>query len=245
MLAIVPNIHNNPFKPNNTSASVNPRLAEVMAAFAQPDCVTACIGGTQAFAGALISTDSPVPLLYGALPQFLKVDWEIKPSAAAAALAHVYERDSIVINPASPASSSYPQNWYDGSLQLNLGEGGMWQIDKVLGTDANGHRSMGWTDTGYKPGPLPAGEWTTVIVIYKFDWVKQTTSVLSIQQGDDKPFLIPAALQNVPANTSNWSNGSKTPFLHNQIQECGTGPNFAYETDNRISAFWSDNPNFI
>jgi hypothetical protein len=244
VLIVYPNIDQLPFKSNNTSASINPKLAEVMEAVPQPDCVTACIGGTQSGAGALISTDSPVPELYGAFPNFLKVVWQIRPSKVAVKQAHIFERDSIVINPASPTSSATPVNWYDGSVQKQQSSG-MWQIDRVASTDADGKHKYAWQDTGYAPPPLEPDVWTTVIVIYKFDWLKQTTSVLSIQQGDDKPFLIPASLQNIPANPSNWSNGSKTPFLHTQIQECGAVANFAYETDNRLTAYWSDNHNFV
>lgn len=193
---------------------------------------------TAAFGGALVSLDRPVPVVNGQPLPWLKVVWQVTPSPAAVQAGRCDELDAILVFPAAPAAATPVVNRYDGSTQLNLAEGGMWQIDNA---------DEQWIDTGAKPGPLPAGQPTRISTIYHYDFAAQTMAVVSIAQGDAAPFLVATAEQGIAAHSSNWSlPGTKPPqpVLHLQIQLDDNNIPAGFEVHYRCSVYWSDNPNF-
>lgn len=220
---------------SNISTSINPVLADaILSQNLTGQSLQVSMISSKAYGGGLVSLNQPVPMINGAPLPYLKMYWKINPSVEAAALARCYECDAKIIFPAAPNSSTQIQNEYDGSAQLNLAEGGMWQIDDATPT---------WVDTGYKPGPFPAGVWTPFTIVYKLDYTAKTLSVISIAQGNNAAYAIPATLQNIAAHNSNWAmyvNNIPEPLLKIQIQlDCNTTPG-AFSAEYNLDVGWSD-----
>jgi hypothetical protein len=91
------------------------------------------------------------------------------------------------------------------SSQLNVAEGGMWQINKVNGD---------WIDTGILVGKLaPYGQYDFELQ-YKFDFAKKLYSHLSVNWGTG-PKPIPPTLQNLAATPLDWDDTCNA-----QVQLC-------------------------
>jgi len=237
------NLHALTWTGNNTSADINNVLADEIVPVNGPDCMSLSIRSSKPFGGALASLNRPVPLINGQPMAYLKVQWGIRPSVRAVQMGRLYETDAIVVWPPAPNSSSTPVNWYDGSFQ-NVG--GVVEIDKVASSTA-GKVTYAWNPTGCNFGTLPPGVWNTITNIYLFDFTGKTTSVLSTQLNGNAPFLIPASMQKVSANISNWSmyvNNVPEPLVKFQAQLCVNSVPAFYEVDYTLSSWWSDNANF-
>lgn len=124
---------------------------------------------------------------------FAGLDYEAYVSAADLSFLRVLETDlKACLNPwVSGPNISNVANW---SVQKNLAEGGMWQID-----DVNGN----WIDTGFNPGPLSPDVWVPVSLRFSVNWTGGTYSVLSISESG-KTGLIQAPQQNIALLPSNW-----------------------------------------
>jgi hypothetical protein len=192
---IVPGIDMNP-------ADINPGGPEPTSATGFTDepwsgGTTVSINGPQWFAGLSKRSVTPPTGLLQSISQ-ITVTYDIRPSQTASLFAQLHETDLIIVDANG--------NRYNGSCQKNNEEGGMWQIVNAQGN---------WVDTGFKPGLFTPDVWTPVSVVYRVNWQALTLSVIGITDGTT-PFLIPAALQNVPAvKNSGW----QPNLLDIQIQD--------------------------
>lgn len=113
------------------------------------------------------------------------------------------EIDTIAVANSAPASaiSTNPATWVankaDTSAQCNQSENWMWQVDQVV---SGGYK---WTDTGVVLTP-PSNQPFSLSFRYKWDFANGNSSVISVaQNGVLMP--IPAAMQGIALQTSNWA----------------------------------------
>jgi hypothetical protein len=252
-------IHRYPWKGNNTSQSVNPKLAKAIIPYSSEDFLEVFMIGDGPYQGALVSCDRPVPLIDGAPLSYARARWMIWPSLAALQSVGQFECDTLVVWPPAPNSTTPLANKPDGSSQVNMAKGGVFQIDKV-NPDKSGPDRI-WNDSNIKPGTdvFPSNTFSDYIVDYKFDWTKQTISVLAAKIGNlNSGKDIDPALQNVPFQTSNWSRyiqdpqtgkSVPAPLLKMQAQmnlvgSVPAGSLLAVSCRYRLDFEWSDNLNF-
>jgi hypothetical protein len=242
------NLEQLPWVGNNTSPSINKVLADQITPVPLGDSLGVSICSTKPFGGALVSCKRAIPIISGSPLPYYMAEWFVKPSQLAVRFNRVYECDTLFIYPAAPTDVKPGiKQWYDGSFQLNLAEGGMCQIDKVASHNSDGTVTFTWKDTGYKRGPLLADTWTRIQIRYKIDWTKQVLNVLSLLVGDGTPFVISDPdFKDLPANLNNWSTTindvPRQPFISQQAQLCIDDTPAAYEVLYRLNGYWSDKP---
>jgi hypothetical protein len=142
--------------------------------------------------------------------------YDLDPDTATASNAQVIETDSKFTDAAG---------WtYDGSCQLNLAEGGMWQIANAAGA---------WVDTGIKSGIVPE-RWTPIEIVYALDFVNRAISVQSISS-DGVLESVPAALQSVPAKQVGWEPNQIVTQLQQVLNSTGSAYSVGFRN---ISYIW-------
>lgn len=244
MIFSMPNVHALPWTPNNTSAGIDPKLADSIFCDNRPDAMTVTIASKTPDSGALCSLNLPVPLVDGLPLPYLRVIWGVYPSKTAVRCNRVYETDAILVWPPALASESVPGQWYDGSFQANQVEGAS-QIDKVASTDpATGKITYAWSDLPSNIGyQYLADHWNPATVDYHYDFTAKTTSVIAVDG-----VLTPPTMQKVPANLNNWSRTvpgqPHQPLLKLQAQ-LHTMVAAGYSVDYTCSVLWSDNASFV
>lgn len=243
MLFSMPNVHAQTWTPNNTSAGIDPKLADSIFCDNRPDAMTITIASKTPDSGALCSLNLPVPIIDGLPLPYLRVMWGVKPSKTAAKDNRVYETDAILVWPPAVSSEQVPGQWYDGSFQANQVDAAS-QIDKVASIDPTGKIfTYAWAslpaNIGYQ---YAADEWNLTAVDYRFDFVGKNTSVIAVDG-----IATPTTMQKVPANTNNWSrivaNQSHQALLKLQAQ-LHTMVAGGYSVDYTCSVLMSDNPSF-
>lgn len=235
----IPNLEQQTWTPRIDS-TVNPVLADAIEAVNETDRLRVYIASAKQYGGGLVALQIPVPLINGQPPSNLCVTWGVNPSADCVAMNRCYELDAKLVWPPAPNTTTQVQNVYDGSAQLNLAEGGMWQVDGPTHT---------WQDTGFKSGPLAAGAWTKIVVDYVFDFTAKTCSVATIAVtpagaagAATAAVGAIAAPTKVPAIESNWAmyvNNVAQPLLLLQIQLDVNVANAAYNCDYTCAIQWS------
>jgi hypothetical protein len=83
-----------------------------------------------------------------------------------------------------------------GSIQLNIAEGGNLQI-----TNATGQ----WQDMGDNPGIFAAGVATHVKLVMKFNLTAHTGGVIGVSLNNGSVFPIPATFQNEASQAKKWN----------------------------------------
>jgi hypothetical protein len=168
---------NQPTNYGYNPASTNPNA---------PTGIDVYVGGGP-FATVMMYTERP--LLYAApVGPNLQVDFDLFVGPSVSNL-QLIQTDSIIVTP--------DEFWYNGSLQLNLDEGGQFQI-----VDVNGL----WVDVPFAAPGIPSVGKHHYTVKYTWDDTAHTISVVSIAF-DSFVYKVPANLQNVPVQTKVWAPG--------------------------------------
>jgi hypothetical protein len=148
----------------------------------------------EAYAGWLAKHVAPL-LTPSALITF---SYLINPDSSATFNAQALETDTRLTD---------ASGWtYNGSCQLNLAEGGMWQVPNPTTGE--------WFDIGVRTGPLPANTWTPVTITYSLDYSARLISIVNIQvSGTTHPIPVP---QKLPAKLLGWTASQ----VVTQLQPC-------------------------
>jgi hypothetical protein len=234
-------LHALPWKTNNTSPSIDNRLAEIITIDNFPDFMVLAIADPRGDAGALASIARPIPIVDGRPLKFLRVAWQVRPSRAAAKRNRVYETDSLVIFPPSLDDQPVQGQWYDTSFQANQ-VSKFFQADIVKSQDATTKKyTYGWKDSAVSDGALyRPDEWNPAVVDSTYDFDAKTSTMLQVNGH-------PMGMSAIPSNVNNWSRTVQgqphQPFVNLQAQAHLMVPG-AFEIDYQVSLYWSDNPNF-
>lgn len=201
MRVTFPDLHKAAWTPN-IGPSINNAQSTAYMAQALPDGrLLTTNTGSVAYAGGLVGWRQSAPLLdfaglglnYAKLSTLILV-----PSYSAYNLARL-ETDFLLLIQGAPNAATPIANKFNGSTQLNLSSGNF-QIDASSG-------AAQWSDIGGGPGKQIAPDVPHLLEIrYSFDYAGKKHSTLSISW-DGKVYAVPAALQNVDNQTSNWVAG--------------------------------------
>lgn len=231
----MPSLEQQPWLPR-IDQTVNPVAADSIQAINKADRLRVYIGSTKQYGGGLVALQVPVPLVNGLPPSKLAVTWGVMPSDDCVAQNRCYELDAKLVWPPAPNATTQVQNVYDGSVQQNLAESGMWQVDGPTHT---------WQDTGFKTAPLVAGFWNYIEITYAFDFTAKVCSVetISVEAGAAMPPTVGTITTptRVPAIESNWAmyvNNVPEPLLLLQIQLDVNVAAAAYYCDYTCEVAW-------
>jgi len=106
---------------------------------------------SKAYGGALLTNKRQVPMLQGSTMNqvfYAGLDLEFLISSADLPFLWAHETDVKACVQGAPNSSTKIPNVFNWSAQVNMGKGGMFQIDAIPG-------KPGWVDTGIKVPPVP------------------------------------------------------------------------------------------
>lgn len=198
-------------------ASVNPTAMDDVQ-IGQGEVLTVYMRGSKPWAGALVAWKESIPTLPGMNLAYSALDFEVWIDSDTLSLLAALEADLKNCWQAAPPPTTIA-NIMDGSCQLTLSEGGMWQIDSAAGV---------WADTGIK-GTLAPNAWNKISTRQKMNG-DGTFSFLSINGAP-----IPASMQNLPLLKSNWST-----VLCVQMQMDINAPGFVVASYRNITVTLSD-----
>jgi hypothetical protein len=178
-----------------TGTNINSVVSDAIVSTVEPDgSLKLTNASTKANGGGLITVKLPFPDVGIALP-YVGLDLDFYVSGYDLPLLGRLECDIKAVQ--TDAKGATINNTANGSTQLNMSEGGMWQIDNA---------GRVWTDTGYKPGLPIADTWTHLSNRYVFNFAANQFSVSSIAQGNGAaPYGVPGALQQLALQPSNWA----------------------------------------
>jgi hypothetical protein len=179
-------------------------------------------------AGGLVTWKVIPPTIPGFVLNYAKLRTLVMiPSTALYNLRNL-ETDFIQVLTPAPNSSTPIPNKFNGSTRWNS-VSGHFEIDASSASPA-------WSDIGGGPGSLTPDVTHELINLYQFDYVKLTTSVLSISW-DGVIYSVPSTLQNVGVQTSNW-----TQVLDLQLQDATQQVGSVEVIYNQTSLYLSDQP---
>ena len=142
-----------------------------------------------AWAGVLFKSSCVLPPLPAKAT--ITLSFRVLTDDAGFVLAQAQESDVMQVGPKGEV--------YNLSNQNNNAEGGHWQIVQ------NNSGKYQWADIGCNTGRYQADTWVAVSYTGLIDTVAQTASMQSVTIGG-KTCLVPASMQNVPAQQLNWGN---------------------------------------
>jgi hypothetical protein len=203
-----------------TGPSVAPQVPEGYRPINEPDGVRFYIIGALPYAGWLAKHS--VPLLPIAAPFGVTLNFNLNPDDAAALKGQAWEFDLMY--------SDQNGNVGNGSGQLNIAEGGKWQI--VVGG--------AWVDVpGFTPIIPPPNVITPVQVKYIFDPVKEITSVTQVMVGTSSA-TVPVSMQNQPfiKMTPPWGLNLLIAQVQQDVIATGGAYSFKIATGNTITVSW-------
>ena len=175
-----------------SGSNINAELPEALEVVNEPDGSLRFTNvSTEDFGGGLITLKGAYPPLPGVSLPYAGLDFEVLISPQDLPNLARLECDLKVAETAAPAGGT-AANIANGSGQLSLPDGN-WEIN---------NEAAGWIDSGYVPGAPPAGVWVPVSLRFLFG---ATFSVLSVNVNAPTPFLVPAALQGLALQASNWA----------------------------------------
>ena len=150
-------------------------------------------GSTAPWGGALVSRKRGVPAAAGKILNWLTYRFEFRFNSVNGDNIARHETDLKVCFRTRPNSTTKIRNVANFSVQWNANTG-QFQIDLD---------PPGWVDTGFIVPEIELDVWHTLEFRFWFDDTACVFSVLSIQL-DEQLYVIPEALQNVPAQNTNW-----------------------------------------
>jgi len=177
------------------------------------------------FGGALLAQKRQMPMITGSTMDkvtYVGMDMEFYIEDGDFAWLWAHETDLKICVETAPNASTKIPNIADFSGQVNMGRGGMVQID------APGQAK--WVDTGIKLPPSPG--WNLLQWRYKIDFAAATFSVLSVNGQEIDP-----GMQNCPFLASNWRKVAALQ-LQNELSKPGV-LNIKYH---RIHLLYSPDP---
>lgn len=188
----------NPIMADNLMSTVVEQSASIVIPLLKTPALKFTNSSSKASGGGMIYLHLPWPSM-GSTLQYIGLDFEALISSGDFPLLRCLECDlKIAAVGASSSSISIP-NIADLSAQLNMAEGGMWQIDNA---------AQEWTDTGIKNDLITPDQWFSVSLRHWVDFSAGKFSVQSIQDTDT-----PSSMQSLPLLSSNWQ-----PVIAVQLQ---------------------------
>jgi len=233
------NIHALTWKTNNTSPSIDNKLAQIITIDNYSDFMTLAIADPAGDAGALASIARPIPIIDGRPLKYCRAAWQIRPSRAAAKRNRVYETDTILIFPPSLDDQPVANQWYDTSFQANQ-VSKFFQADIVASQDATTKKyKYTWKNSAMSEGAIyKPEEWNPATIDSMYDFDAHTSTVLAV---NNKPM----GMSPLPSNVNNWSRSVPSlphqPFVNLQAQAHLMVAG-AFEIDYQVSLYWSDAP---
>jgi hypothetical protein len=182
---------------SNKGPTINDPPSDFFEAAATPETNTMMVtnGSTPAWGGALVSRKRGVPASNGKKLNWLAYRFQFRFDAKTGSNVARHETDLKICIKTRPNSQTKIRNVCNFSVQWNPdAAGGQYQIDLD---------PPGWVNTGFVVEEITPDVWHTQEFRFTFDDAANTFSVLSIQL-DDQLFTIPANLQNVPMQLTNW-----------------------------------------
>lgn len=152
---------------------------------------------SQNMGGGLIARALPLPFMGSTPLPYFGLDFDFMVLAEDLPYLGRFEADLKFPTVASPTTANIV-NMVNGSTQWNQSESGMWQVANA---------AQVWADTGYKTA-IATGTVTHYASRGVIDFTNQKYSMLSISQGSDAPWAIPASLQGIALQPSNWTQGA-------------------------------------
>jgi hypothetical protein len=182
---------------------------------------------SKAYGGALLTNKRQVPMLQGSTMNqvfYAGLDLEFLISSADLPFLWAHETDVKACVQGAPNSSTKIPNVFNWSAQVNMGKGGMFQIDAIPG-------KPGWVDTGIKVPPVP-DVWNRLRIRYKADVAAALFSVLSVNGMGIDP-----GQQNMPLQVTNWQ-----PVAAVQLQNEVAMPGVVNISYRNIALLYSPDP---
>jgi hypothetical protein len=184
------------------------------------DGVRFYITGNLPYAGWLAKTS--VPILPINTPFNATLNFNLSPDDCAVQDGQSWEFDLMY--------ADNNGNVGNGSGQLNIQEGGKWQI--IIGG--------AWVDVpGFSPGIPPTNAFTPVQVKYHFDPQKEVSSVTQVSVGNQLA-TIPAAMQNQPfvKMTPPWGTNLLVAQVQQNVIASGGAFSFKIATGMTVQVAW-------
>lgn len=180
---------------SNKGASINDPPSDYFEATDHPEANAMLVtnGSLAAWGGALVSRKRSVPASNGKKLNWLAYKFQFRYNGATAKNVARHETDIKICFKSRPSSTTPIRNVANFSVQYNPDKK-QYQIDLD---------PPGWVDSGFVVETIEPDVWHTLEFRFFFDETAKTFSVLSIQH-DAQLYMIPANLQNVPAQLTNW-----------------------------------------
>jgi hypothetical protein len=182
-----------------SGSNVNPVPADLYVATQESGVLQVTNYSSRPMGGALVTHKIPLPVLNGVTLCSGSLSMECYISSLEMPNLARLEIDTKICIQGAPNASTPIRNVCNFSSQVNLSTG-QWQIDGD---------PPGWKDTGFKP-QLPSNTWFPIV--FDYDWMATAFSFMMASFAG-QAFQVPATMQNVPLQTTNWQ-----PVIALQIQ---------------------------
>jgi len=212
-----------------TGPGINPVPADLFVGFHSTDQFLRVTNvSTLQYGGALLTCKRQVPLVFPGMEKLfyaaLYLEFMLSKFDFENLWAH--ETDLKAVVQGAPNAATKIPNVFDWSAQVNIGRGGMFQIDQVGG---------GWIDTGIKIPPVP-DVWNALEIFFKADVTSSKFSVTGVTSNGSH-YNVPTGLQNVPLLSSNWQ-----PVAAVQLQNEVSKPGVVNITYRKVNLLYSPDP---